>query len=121
MSLVEEDEHEDNVYYLNLEIVPDPSINEDKQLLKEFKETNIDSIIWNSIILTSLNKMYGLIGESSPFEIPTIIDSKSIILKIQIEDFEKFNNSFISYIFNLSKFYSALNINCQIRINKFNK
>lgn len=67
--------------------------------------------------MISLNKMYGLIGESSPFEISAELSSKSIILKIQTEDKEKFNNSLLSYTFNLNR-YTELDLNCYIKIKK---
>ena len=58
-----------------------------------------------------------MIGESSPFDIPVKPSLKSIVLKIQTEDEEKFNNSFLSYTFNLNK-YTDMDVNAYIKILK---
>ncbi|KAI5954474.1 hypothetical protein KGF54_002249 [Candida jiufengensis] len=111
--------------YLDIAIQPDPIIhadtNESKQLLSTYETIEMDLITWNTLILTSLNKLYGLIGESSPFEIIKHNNNplqKQIILKIQVEDQSKFNNSLMSYTFNLSKYFNDLNLNCNFKINK---
>lgn len=97
--------------------VPDPIVHQDESKLKEYEQVDVDLITWRTIIMTSLNRMYGMIGESSPFDIPVKPSLKSIVLKIQTEDEEKFNNSFLSYTFNLNK-YTDMDVNAYIKILK---
>ncbi|CAL1181864.1 unnamed protein product [Candida parapsilosis] len=112
------EEEADKVWlYINLEITPDPIILQDETKSKEYEQIDIDLITWRTLITTSLGKMYGLIGESLPFDIPAKLSSKSIILKIQTQDKEKFSNSSLSYTFNLNK-YTDLDANCYIKIKK---
>lgn len=75
-------------YYLFEQSFPDPSIHQDETKLLEYDNNiDIDMITWKSIILLSLNKLYGLIGESSPFDLLTKIDSKTILIRIHKDDF----------------------------------
>ena len=75
--------------------------------------------------MKSMNKLYGLIGESIPFEIlsqtttttTTTTHDNSIIIKIYKQDYEKFNNGLFSYIFSLNDYY-GIDINCYIKIEK---
>ncbi|KAI5949739.1 hypothetical protein KGF57_004562 [Candida theae] len=110
-------EDEDDWLYLRLEIFPDPKIQHDEAKLKQYEKVDIDLITWKTLIMSSLNKVYGLIGESSPFDIPVKLSTKSTILKIQIQDEEKFSNSFLSYAFDLSK-YTDVDVDCCIKIAK---
>lgn len=72
-------------------------------------------ITWKSIILSSLNKLYGIIGESSPFDLLTIIDGKTILIRVHKDDFPKFNNSLMSWTFNLNRYY-PIDIGCYVRV-----
>lgn len=82
-----------------------------------FDQIDISTPIWHTLLMSCLNKMYGLIGEASPFDIMAKKTSKAIILRIQYEDIEKFSNSILAYTFNLNR-YSDLDLNCNVRITK---
>ena len=49
--------------------------------------------------MKSMNKLYGLIGESIPFEIlsQSTDEKNSIIIKIYKQDFERFSNGLFSF------------------------
>lgn len=100
----------------NLVRIPDPNAN-DPQLLSEFNELEIDPIVWKSFITTALNKLYGLIGESSPFDILARPNNKQAIIKIYRDQEEVFRNSLMGYTFNLGRI-SSVDVNCYIRVVK---
>ncbi|KAK6873469.1 MAG: hypothetical protein M5E90_04685 [Asgard group archaeon] len=103
-------------YYLFEQSFPDPSIHQDETKLLEYNNNiDIDMITWKSIILLSLNKLYGLIGESSPFDLLTKIDSKTILIRIHKDDFFKFNNSLMSWTFNLNMYY-PIDVGCYVKV-----
>ncbi|KAI5962249.1 uncharacterized protein KGF55_003325 [Candida pseudojiufengensis] len=111
--------------YFKLIIHPDPIIfeesNNSKHLLARYDAIEIDVVTWRTLIIKSLSKLYGLIGEASPFEIIKTENqslNKTMILKIQLQDKDKFNNSLMSYTFNLNEYYNDLDLNCNIRIVK---
>lgn len=89
------------------------------QALQQFNEATIDKVIWKTIILTSLNKLYGLIGESSHFDILQN-QNKSAIIRLQQPDKEKFVNSIMAHTFQMNKYSQNIesDVNCGIRINK---
>ncbi|CAK9436873.1 uncharacterized protein LODBEIA_P13950 [Lodderomyces beijingensis] len=101
--------------YLTLEIFPDPSIFANSSLEAEFNNFDVSLSIWQSLFMSSLNKLYGLIGEASPYEIMVRKSKHEVVLKIQFQDLEKFSNCFLSYTFNLSRF-SDLDLPCFIRV-----
>lgn len=90
----------------------------------KFNDLNIDWITWKSIILSSLGKLYGLIGEASHFDILQLQEARpsvKLIIRIQHEDKDKFINSFMAFTFKLSKFIGGdYDVNCYIRVNKNN-
>ncbi|KHC67851.1 hypothetical protein MGE_01222 [Candida albicans P75010] len=108
-------------YYMNIEIVPQPDITftDNNTRLEEFNKIKIDPSIWKSLIMKSMNKLYGLIGESIPFEIlsQSTDEKNSIIIKIYKQDFERFSNGLFSFTFSLMDYY-GIDINCYIKIEK---
>lgn len=96
-------------------------INDNKD---KFNDLNIDWITWKSIVLGSLGKLYGLVGEASHFDILQLQETKpaiKLIIRIQPEDKDKFINSFMAFTFKLSKFIGGdYDVNCYVRVNKNN-
>lgn len=96
-------------------------INDNKD---KFNDLNIDWITWKSIVLGSLGKLYGLVGEASHFDIFQLQETKpaiKLIIRIQPEDKDKFINSFMAFTFKLSKFIGGdYDVNCYVRVNKNN-
>ncbi|RCK63476.1 hypothetical protein Cantr_09756 [Candida viswanathii] len=101
--------------YMKLQIFPDPSIHQDESKLLEYANVAIDMITWKSIILLSLNKLYGLIGEASPFDLLAVIDPKTILIRMHKQDFPKFNNSLMSWTFNLNQYY-PVDVACYVKV-----
>ncbi|CUM46112.1 unnamed protein product [Debaryomyces fabryi] len=90
----------------------------------KFNDLSIDWITWKSIILSSLGKLYGLIGEASHFDILQLQETRpamKLIIRIQHEDKDKFISSLMAFTFKLSKFIGGdYDVNCYIRVNKNN-
>lgn len=84
------------------------------------KEFSIDSLSLKSIILASLGKLYGLIGESIPLDILEILKKNptKLIIRTQIEDKEKLINSLLAFTFNMGKFGGDLDVSCYIKVVK---
>lgn len=78
----------------------------------------IDKLSWKSIILTSLGKLYGLVGEASHFDVLQA-ENRSSIIRLQSQDEVQFGNSLMAHTFLLNKYCQLeADINCRVRINK---
>ncbi|EGW32508.1 uncharacterized protein SPAPADRAFT_61567, partial [Spathaspora passalidarum NRRL Y-27907] len=102
-------------YYLNLQIQPEPI--SDSNLVQAYNAVAIDLITWRLFISTALNKLYGLIGESTPYDIIATPTDKSIIIRTYYEDIDKFVTALMAYTFNLGK-DTQVDINCYIKVSK---
>lgn len=83
-------------------------------------ESIIDKVVWKTIILASLGKLYGLVGEASHFD---VLQNRGLlaIIRIQLNDKDKFMSSLMSYTFNLVKYSSDMmneDVNAYIKVNK---
>jgi ribonuclease P/MRP protein subunit POP8 len=78
----------------------------------------IDKLSWKSIILTSLGKLYGLVGEASHFDVIQAENMTSII-RLHSQDQVRFGNSLMAHTFLLNKYCQlGADVNCRVRINK---
>lgn len=68
--------------------------------------------------MSSLGKMYGLIGESSHFDILKS-EGRSVVIRFHKDDSEKFNNSLMAHTFKVNKYIELTGeVDCGIVINK---
>lgn len=92
-------------------------INKNRVSEPNTEEYNIDLITWKTIISSSINKLYGLVGEARDFEIISY-KGKNSILRIHVQDKDIFITSFFGYTFNLNKYISSENesLNAYIKV-----
>lgn len=86
--------------------VPEPAVLQSKSVRKQFEEVEVDKITWKTWIGASLLKLYGLVGESSHYDI-LHSTRKSCVVRVYSEDKDMFINSFTSYTFSFGNYFGT--------------
>ncbi|ODV78208.1 uncharacterized protein CANTADRAFT_102061 [Suhomyces tanzawaensis NRRL Y-17324] len=107
--------------YLSLELTPDPLVLQEPLFRSQFEQLEVDSLTWKQVVLASMKKMYGIVGEAAHFDVLHRTKKRAII-RVQPEDEDKFKTSLFSYVTVMESFLgsssSCSDLECYVRVAK---